>query len=319
MDFVDLTLVRLADPATRSAVFDQTALEQLLGAVYDADLIGFGGPYTAAFDEFRLGLATPELGTVEGGWRVAGAADHTEAQFHVAGIGDAASVRIDAFWRGGIVARYALGGEPIISVETNWPALGDIDPAIAAAHGGVLPAEPALEQERSARMLTEVRAGLAEPNACTADDLHRWIGEAGATSVGDLLEHHRGTDGLATMKVQFAAPTHPQDSPRTLAVAVAVAIRGKENFSLAQLLADSKSVRERLQPLGLDPPGSDGLTLRHRVVVCWIVPETIFDDADWPGGDAGGLTSAQRRELRRVAAGTWLAAEGIGLVTAPDH
>jgi hypothetical protein len=319
MNFVDLTLVRLADPATRSDVFDQTALEQLLGAVYDAGLMGFGGPYTAAFDEFRLGLATPELGTVEGGWRVAGAADHTEAQFHVAGIGDATGVRIDAFWRGGILARFALGGEPITSVETNWPALGDIDSAIAAANGGVLPAEPALEQERSVRMLTEVRAGLAEPDAWTVDDLYRWIGETGATSVGDLLERHRGTDGLATMKVQFAAPGPPQDTPRALGVALAIAIRGKDNFSLAQLLADSKSVRERLQPLGLDPPGGDGLALRHSVVVCWIVPETIFDDADWPGGDAGGLTPAQQRESRRVIAGTWLAAEGIGLVTTPDH
>jgi hypothetical protein len=320
MNFVDLTLVRLADPASRADVFDQTALEQLLGAAYDADRMSLEGPYSATFDEFHLGVSTPQLGTVDGAWRPTGSADHTEAQFRITGVGsDDSGIRVDALWRGAIIARHALGGEPITSVRTNWPGLGEIDAEISAANGGVLPPEPALEQARETRMLAAVRAGLAEPDAFTEDDLAAWVTRAGATSVGDLLEHARGTVELGSLKVQFAAPTAVMDTPQPLAVAIAIAVRGKEGFSLAQLLADSITVRDRLRPLGFDLPALETVALRHPVVVCWIVPETIFDDADWPGGDDGGLTAQQRQQRRRVTAGTWLAAEGIGLVTTPDH
>jgi hypothetical protein len=49
-----------------------------------------------------------------------------------------------------------------------------------------------------------------------------------------------------------------------------------------------------------------------------MVPETTFDDADWPGADQPGLSEAQRRVRRRIDAGRWLAREGIGLVVPPS-
>ena len=61
MNFVDSTLVRLATPATRRAVFDDVALRQLAEAAYDSDALALDGPFDAVFDEFSLG--GPPAGT----------------------------------------------------------------------------------------------------------------------------------------------------------------------------------------------------------------------------------------------------------------
>ena len=57
MNFVDSTLVKFADPATRTALFDDVALEQLLSAAYDTTTLNVGGPFTPLFDDVQLGLA----------------------------------------------------------------------------------------------------------------------------------------------------------------------------------------------------------------------------------------------------------------------
>jgi hypothetical protein len=102
-------------------------------------------------------------------------------------------------------------------------------------------------------------------------------------------------------------------------VAAALLVRDAAGFSLAGLLADSRAVAERLAPLGLERPADPTLRLRRPVAVVWVLPSSVFDDADWPGGGAAGLTPIQRRTLRRAAAGTWLAAAGIGLVVTGPH
>src|SRR5436853_7941637 len=109
MIFVDASLVKLADPATRVAIFDDVSLGQLVATAYDADAMGVQGPYQPLFDRFDLALATPTLGALEGSWNAV--AEHrTEAQFRIAGVGTAEAARVDAFWRGSIVARYASAG-----------------------------------------------------------------------------------------------------------------------------------------------------------------------------------------------------------------
>ena len=90
MDYVDQTLVRLADPATRQSLFDQAALEQVALAAYDATSMSVQGPYSATFDEFRLGLAARPLGALEGTWSPVSAVERTEAHFQVAGFGNGA-------------------------------------------------------------------------------------------------------------------------------------------------------------------------------------------------------------------------------------
>jgi hypothetical protein len=244
MNFVDQRLVQLADPATRPGVFDGVALEQLVDAAYDADGMGVQGPFSATFDEFRLGIAAQPLAALDGTWNPIGAVDRTEAHFRVAGLGDGFLPRVDALWRGSIVARFARGGELITSLVTTTPDARSID-----------------------------------------------------------------------AEVTFDAPQPVSATPRPLPIAAALLIRDAAGLSVAQLLADSKAVRERLTPYGVERSPDPTLRLREPLLIVWIVPEALFDDADWPGG--GGGTASQQRAGRRAAAGEWLAREGIGLVAAP--
>ena len=81
--------------------------------------MGFTGPYQPIFDDVRMGVSAPPLGALEGTWRPTGSSEHTEAQFHLAGLGAPAPLRIDALWRGAIVARFAPGGEPKYVIGTR--------------------------------------------------------------------------------------------------------------------------------------------------------------------------------------------------------
>jgi hypothetical protein len=69
VEFVDSTIVRLADPATRNAVFDQQSLEALLAAGYDTTSMSAGPPYEPVFDDFEVGMYAPRVASMEGARR----------------------------------------------------------------------------------------------------------------------------------------------------------------------------------------------------------------------------------------------------------
>lgn len=242
MDFIDKTVVELADKSTRAGLFDQDALEQLVDCAYDTADMGVAGPFTADFADFRMGWAPGPLGSLEGTWNVVGAPDRSEARFRLAGLPSNGIPRVDALWRGAITARFRLGGEPITNVVTTIPD----DETIA----------------------TTITIDQPAPVSATA---------------------------------------------RPLPVAIALMVRS--SLPVAGLLHDVGVVRERLDALGVERPPDDRLRLRRPLVVCLVVPESVFDDEDWPGA-AAGMTPAQQRAARRAAAGAWLAREGIGLVVA---
>ena len=304
MNYTDRTLVELADPATRSGPFDQTALEQIVSAGYDVDALGITGPFTALFDDFRLAVAAEAEGVLDGAFAPVSGEGATQATFRLTGLPEQQPLRIDALWRGAIVARYRVGGEPITDVTSNWPDPGAIDTAVKAAHGGVLPADPvALESARHAALLAELQAGLDQPASLDDAGLDAMLAEAGAESVGDLLAHP-GTAELGTLSVTFAAPANVAQAAKRLPVAGALLVRDV-GFSVADLLAESSLVRERLTRLGAGLPSGNGLRPLRQLLVIWIVPASVFADADWPGTTA---------DLRRAKAGAWLAQAGIGLV-----
>ncbi len=244
MNFVDQQLVRLADPSKREGLFDEAALEQLVAASYDATAMSVEGPLTATFEEFRLGVAAQPLGALDGIWNPVGGVDRTEAHFSIAGFASNGFPRVDALWRGSIVARFVPAGDPITQVVTTTH-----DPATLAA------------------------------------------------------------------AVTFAAPQPVSAVPKPLPIGAALLIRDAAGFSVAQLLVDSKTVRERLRSYGLERPFDPELRVREPLLVVWVVPASLFDDADWPGGDTG--TADERRAARRATAGEWLAREGVGLVAIP--
>jgi len=310
MNFEDSVFVRLADTTTRSPLFDQPALEQILAAAYD---IQVQGPFNALFDQFEMGYALSQQGIIEGMWGGVGSPDRMQARLLTANLGGTPPGRIDALWRGAIVARVAPANSRITAAETRTPDLENIDADVVAALGA-LPGDPLLlEQERRQRVLARIRATLDQPDAFTENSFDRWLATVGAASTGDLLARFRMTAYSSAMRVAFAPSAPLAPTPIRLPITAAVLVRDSANLAIGQWLADSKTLAERLQNTGIETPHDPALRPRHAVLVIWIVPDTLFDDADWPGGGAGN--AAAQRAIRRAAAGTWLAREGIGLVT----
>ena len=312
MNYVDKTLISLADPTTRLGIFDDMALEQLVSAAYDTNIMNIQGPFQPLFDDFRLGVSIPNLGIVEGAWSTVGGAEKVEVKLNVTGIADGIIARIDAVWSGSIVARTVPTTGLITQVETEWPSPGALDEEIKEALGA-LPADPqVLEQERRARLITRIKNAHNQPATFTAESFDAWLNQVGATSVGDLLARRQGTVQSGVLKVTFSPPTPVPPSPKPLPLAAALLIRDN-GFSVAQLLRESKIVRERLEMVGIERPRDNSLPIRQALIVIWVFPVTVFDDTDWPGGNPG-MSADDLRIARRLAAGQWLAREGIGVV-----
>jgi hypothetical protein len=313
MNMVDATFVRLAEPASRAALFDQDSLEQLVSAAYDTTTTGAAGPYSPVFEEFRLGLFPPRLGTLVGAWNAVGQPDRTEARFDLTNVGAGLDTvpRIDGFWRGAIVTTTAPLSGQITNASGTWPRLTGIDDEIRAALGALPSDSATLEAERRARVITRLRAGLAQPEALSNATFDRWLHEIGAKSAGDLIEHFDVVVHAGTFRVKFSMIDGALPSPRPLPVAVALLIRDT-GFSVAQLVSESRLVRERLDMLGLERPRDASFRIKEPLLVAWVVPVSIFDDQDW--GPSGAATAELQRQERRRSAGRWLAREGIGLV-----
>lgn len=315
MNYEDATLIRLADPATRSVLFDELALEQLVTAAYNTDMLTVEGPYQPLFTEFRLGVALDNPGVLRGGWHPVGGVDKVEAEFYTSGLGFGLPTRVDALWRGDIVARTVPATSHITQVEAKWTDPGTIDAEIVAALGSLPTNSQTLEQERRTRFLSRIRSALNQPLSFTDELLDKWLFSVGATSVSDLMTCLQGTIQSSAVQVTFSPPDPTLPSPKSLPITAALLIRNV-GFSVAQLLMESKMLREPLEQKGLERSPDPSLRIRNSLLIVWVVPITIFDDADWPGGNPG-MTPEALRDARRVVAGQWLAREGIGLVATP--
>jgi hypothetical protein len=308
MEFPDRTVVRLADPATRAGLFDAGALESLLTAGYTVD--GLTGPFSPVFDEVRFGLPIPTPVHVDGTWATVGDSKPTELRLTASGLGND-SVRIEAFWRGGIVARFSPAGDPITEVFTAWPDLALIDQMVVAALGNLPNGPVAREKARRTQLRVLARTGIAGNDPLTAADVDAWLARAGVESVADLLARSN-VEPTGMVRVTFAAPPPVTPTPRLVPVTVALLVRDA-NVSISALLADTRRVRERLELAGVEPSARPGLPVRVPIIVGWVLPDAVFDDEDWPGATQA-MTAAQRRVARRSAADAWLTREGVGLV-----
>lgn len=310
---MDFTLVRLATPSSRAGVFDDDALAAIVTASYQSDVSALDGPFLPVFDRFTIGVSVVPRTTVDGFWHTGNT--RTEGRLEIAGLGRENAIRIDAFWRGAIIARPTPASGIIIDVESAWPSLGGIDAEIIAALGS-LPADPiALENERRTRLLARIRATMAQPEALGDGDFAAWLAEQGVVSVGDMLDG-RSSRAAADLKITISNPQRQEQSARELAVSVAILIRDTP-VSLGDIVSQSKVVTEHLSEAGLDHAPDAELGGSPRLVAVWIVPEPVFDDVDWPGGTSG--TPAERRLDRRRIAAQWLAPEGIAIVTTAAH
>lgn len=318
MNYVDFTLVRLAHEKSRTGLFDQDSLEQLLFTAYDADAMSLGGPYTASFEQFFTGLPIPPRSTIDGLWGQSSGGERNEGRFTLYGLGADPGVRVDALWRGAIVARSSLPSAMVSQIVSAWPDPDSIDDEIAAAQG-TLPTEPAqLEAARRARYLQRLRAVFRQKDALSDAWFDRWLAQMGASSVSDLLTRLKDQLFTGAYQARFSAPANTSPVSRAMPITAALLVRDMP-LNVAQLLADTQRVRESLDMLGLERPRSEGAVVRHPMVVAWVVPDNTFEDSDWPGGEDTREDAATRRRRRRLAAGEWLARAGIGLITVPGR
>jgi hypothetical protein len=310
VDFIDTTMVRLAGPAARSTLFDEVACEQILGAAYTVEELGVEGPFEPLFDEVELGFVLAERTVVEGGWNEpADPARRQEALLRVTGLPGVGALYAEALWRGAIAARSRLASGRIVRVGLEWASLARIDQDILAARGS-LPSDPIeLEAARREQVVLRLRSASADPSVVTAGLVDRLLLRQGATTVGELLGRAMSTR-TGVLQIELAPGHEGNPVPRRFPITAALLIRGA-GFSVAQLLRESKLVQQRLEEAGLAAPREPGLLAKRRTMVVWVVPEAVFDDAGWPGD---GATDEERRRARRLAAGAWLAREGIGLV-----
>jgi hypothetical protein len=303
MTFSDKVLIRLADPATRGSVFDAASLEQFASAAYDTSRVTLQGPYAAVFDELQLGVAVARRGVAEGQWGPLGGSERTTAEFQMTGLGGAGFL-VDAVWRGFIVARTTAPIGRVESVTTARADVAAIDREIIAALGALPDDAAARGKERRDRLIARLRAAASEPQVVTDDLLDRLFSAAGAAGVNEFFDVSSRGAAFEPVRVTFdEGPPPPPPSPRPLPVAAAVLVRDA-GFGLAQLLADSRAIREQLEAAAVGRADDPALHPRQGVLVVWIIPSAVFQDAGWPGADAAA---------RRKAAGDWLAREGIGL------
>jgi hypothetical protein len=308
MKFEDAFVVKLATPGVRETLFDDAALEQFIASVYDTSFVSVQGPFQAVFDELQLGMSLPRTGTADGEWGFLGSSEKTALNLKLNGAsGD--PVQVDAFWRGFIVTRSSQPAGVVKSVSTSLPDPSAIDAAILQALGA-LPAGAALEQERRARLTAMLKGAVGDPAIVTDAEIDRLLSSAGAASVGDYFDRVRGEAVIGTIKVAFEEKAAPPPAPRPLPIAAAILVRDG-TFSVRELLAESRSVRDQLENAGLGR-AEGGLRRLRDLLVIWVVPATVFDDADWPM-DQQGVPPDGRRDARRTTAAKWLADQGIGL------
>jgi hypothetical protein len=303
MNYVDTTLLKLADPAQRAGVFNDVGLAQMLSALYDTSTMQTSAPYSPIFDTFELGVPVARAAAFDGYWQSQDGSSRMDARFELTGLFDVSPIRVDALWQGRIVANVALAGSTLTAVGLRWPDAGTIDAQIVAALGS-LPSDPVtLETQRRTRYMAELEASMKQPSALTDPIFDSLLASVGARSVGDVIAA-RGTANFAVGQITFSDPGQPRAAVDLLPVSAALMI-SDTGFSIADFLMQTKIVRTQLEPLGLGVSVDPKYPLRTQFLIVWVVPAAVFDDTGWPGASP---------DLRIAAAGTWLASEGIGLV-----
>lgn len=106
----------------------------------------------------------------------------------------------------------------------------------------------------------------------------------------------------------------PQPTPVALPVVVAF-LAADAATSPLELLRATRIARLGAAPYNVAaaPPGAPARLFDR--VVCWVVPRVTFDDPGWPGAPSGG-TAEQNRAARLRAARSWLAGQGVAVITA---
>lgn len=299
-----MAILKCATAAGRAGLLDQVCLAQIVQAAFDVVAFPVQGPYALIVDTLDLGLEVARPALVHGSYTATPGAMPADLRLRIDGFSPAQPLRVDALWRGALIARQMWQDDSIIAAGGGFTPQ-NIDRAIIADLGA-LPASPAaLEAERRRRLLVRLRLNAMVPNAIDDAALGQMFATAGVADAASLLAA-RGNAELGAFRISFSAAAAAPPVPVSLPVTVAVLARDAP-LQLSALLAESRSIRAALADDPSVQPAAAAIRRRTPILVLWTIPATLLDDPDWPGAD---------RPARRVAAADLLAGQGIALAPA---
>lgn len=306
MDTASQIVLRLADPSARQGVLTADALLAVATVAYDLDPTLATTPATAVFDRFDLAVPLGSHVSATAQFRRTG----EPIPWEVAANWDTGAVpppAADAVWVGSVVVRTAIVTDTIVDVSTAQP---DLDAAFAAA----LAALPTTATPDQIRAALRGAAATVDSPPLTDTELDGLLAAfaAGSTDVRVLGRTVGGRETLVTGLRMSPAGQDPAPAPVALPVVVSflVADAATTPRTLLQGTVAARLGAARY-PAAAAPAGAPAR--RHDRLVCWVVPGSLFDDPGWPGGASG--TTAQQRAARLTAARSWLAGQGVAVVT----
>ena len=136
-------------------------------------------------------------------------------------------------------------------------------------------------------------------------------GDATVSAVSDTwTSAGAGEEFEATATLTLTPLAQAAAAPRTFGLTAAVFIA---DAPLALLELVKASARARAQVTTARPPVTAPNVITTTLpIAVWLVNQTVFDDAGWPGA-AAGASAADANAARRARAAQWLAAQQIGL------
>jgi len=313
MHFVDRTLVRLADPASRGELFTPVVAERLAVAAFGSSET-LTEPFAATVDRVTLGVTSnsepqlrARLSPLDGRmWDV-----------EAFGSGFAATAPfLPAVVEGSLSATAQQVNGRVATVEARRGVLPDLATLEAVA----TPAERANATLLERRRRIELARRLAEPalQDDDADLLARgWLVGAGVSGVEEFIAAGEGPHGVDRLALKFepleAGPAEVR-SARFVA-GVVVDDLSPDDVALLGMLQRTRELQKLVAFAGRRTEPLAGLEPKYSVPVLWFVPDTRFDDSDWPLDEGGfGFGRPAAREARAAA---WLAEHGIVLAGIP--
>ncbi|WP_370963865.1 hypothetical protein [Amycolatopsis sp. cg9] len=210
----------------------------------------------------------------------------------------------------------ALVTEPVTAVFDRFDLAVPLDPRVSATAQFRRTGEP-VPWEVAASWDT----GQAPPVAADAV----WTGAVVVRTavldgtIVDVTARQSGVDDPVALDATVAMGppgADPPPAPVPLPVLVAF-LAAAADTSPRELLRATPAARLGAARYAVAdaPPGAPDR--RFDRLVCWVVPATAFDDPGWPGARTG-TSPEQRRADRLGAARSWLAGQGVAVITTTE-
>jgi hypothetical protein len=124
-------------------------------------------------------------------------------------------------------------------------------------------------------------------------------------------------DPVALDATVSMSPPGNDPAPSPVALPVLVAFLAAGDAGPRELLRATPAARQGAARYSVADVPAGLPARRFERLVCWVVPDTTFDDPGWPGARSD-TTPQQRRADRLRAARSWLAGQGIAVITTTE-